>query len=31
MMYKALRYVSQQKNLSADLREIVDKAINEPI
>ena len=31
MMYKALRYVSQQKNLSEDLREIVDKAINEPI
>lgn len=31
MMYKALRYVSQQKNLSPDLREIVDKAINEPV
>lgn len=31
MMYKALRYVSNQKQLSRDLREIVDKALHEPV
>ncbi|MCD8339607.1 MAG: aminopeptidase N [Burkholderiales bacterium] len=31
MMYKALSYVSAQNNLSNDLREIVDKALYEPV
>ncbi|MBQ8828722.1 MAG: aminopeptidase N [Burkholderiaceae bacterium] len=31
MMYKALRYVSNQKQLSQDVREVVDKALFEPV
>lgn len=31
MMYKALRYVSKHKDLSTDVREVIDKAINEPV
>ncbi len=31
MMYKALSYVSAQNNLSTDLREVIDKALYEPV
>ncbi len=31
MMYRALVYVSQQKGLSVNLREIIDKSLNEPV
>jgi aminopeptidase N len=31
MMFKALQYVSAQKDLSRDTREVVDRALNEPV